>query len=423
MTQASKETTSNQGILSETAVVQSNENSAQPVKSNIEAKLTPKANAVQPTQLCQSAQLTHKELKEIILSKVRTDLLDIEKALHDNLSPHLDLVLKIASHLLFSGGKRLRPLLMLLSSRLCDYQGNLAIKFSTIFEYLHAATLLHDDVVDEAHMRRGKMAAHSLWSVPEVVLTGDFLLARSLSLAAETGLPAIIGVMAGITEDMSQGEIDQMAQKRRLDLTEAQYMTIIQRKTAVLIQGACRSGAIIACASKEKEDALDLYGYHLGMAFQMADDLLDYTGDIKTLGKNPGADIREGKLTLPLIHALSVASEEDRKTMEYIIKNSCSDSRDTDSDSTQKDRTYIEELKVCKDKGLQNTLSALPSGTGADWFGVILEKLNQYNSIEYTEKKAQTHVLLAKKQLEIFDNCDAKEIMIMLADYSVARKM
>lgn len=338
------------------------------------------------TQLNQPPQLTHRELKDKILSKVGKDLASIEKALHANLTPHLDLVSEIAGHLLFSGGKRLRPLLMVLSSRLCGYSGELAVKFSTIFEYLHAATLLHDDVVDEAGMRRGKVAAHARWSLPKVVLTGDFLLARSLSLAAETGIPAIIGVMAGITEDMSQGEIDQMVQKGRVDLTEEDYLTIIKRKTAVLIQGACRSGALIANAGKAQEDALDLYGYHLGMAFQMADDLLDYTGDSATLGKNPGADIREGKLTLPLIHALSVATGEDRGIMEKIIRDSSADS--------------------C-----------------AGWFDLILQKLYHYKGIEYTELKAEHHVAEAKKSLELFETCDSKELMMMLAEYSISRKV
>jgi len=340
----------------------------------------------QLTQFNQPPQLTHRELKEKILSKVSSDLASIEAALHNNLTPHLDLVSDIAGHLLFSGGKRLRPLLMVLSSRLCNYSGDLAVKFSTIFEYLHAATLLHDDVVDEASMRRGKEAAHARWSVPKVVLTGDFLLARSLSLAAETGIPAIIGVMAGITEDMSQGEIDQMVQKGRVDLTEADYLTIIKRKTAVLIQGACRSGAIIANAGKAQEDALDLYGYHLGMAFQMADDLLDYTGDSATLGKKPGADIREGKLTLPLIHALSVATEEDRAIMEKIIRSSSADS--------------------C-----------------SGWFDLILQKLYHYKGIEYTELKAEHHVAEAKKSLELFKTSDSKELMMMLAEYSISRKV
>ncbi|MBF0230356.1 MAG: polyprenyl synthetase family protein [Desulfamplus sp.] len=368
--------------------------------------------------------MPHNELKNKILSKVSTDLADIEKALHDNLTPNLSLVSEIAGHLLFSGGKRLRPLLMLLSSRLCTQtldkidletstkeqlpkkvdletstiqqlpSGNsvdLLVKFSTIFEYLHAATLLHDDVVDEAQMRRGKPSAHSRWSVPKVVLTGDFLLARSLSLAAATKIPEIIAIMAKITEDMSQGEIEQMEYKSKVDLTESQYLKIIERKTAVLIQGACRSGAILADAGKENISALDKYGYHLGIAFQMADDLLDYTGDATALGKNPGADIREGKLTLPLIHALSKANNEDSEVMKNIIINCCGKLDD-----------------------FNNSL---------DNFPLMLEKINKYKGIEYTEFLAKHHVEQAKKSLELFQECEAKEILMLLADYSISRKV
>ncbi len=412
--------------------------------------------------------LTHRELKDKILSKVGGDLADIEQALRENLNPHLDLVSEIAGHLLFSGGKRLRPLLMLLSSRLCSHQINpidpiaqnlnykTIVQFSTIFEYLHAATLLHDDVVDEAQMRRGKAAAHSIWSVPKVVLTGDFLLARSLSLAAKTEIPQIISIMAGITEDMSQGEIDQMEQKGRLDLTESQYLRIIKRKTAVLIQGACKSGAILAHSGRinyknshknsdsvnqngyndhvinhttrnesqlrefhinstnntititkdeafKREEALDNYGYHLGVAFQMADDLLDYTGDSVSLGKNRGADIREGKLTLPLIYALSKAEGNDRAVMEDIIKGSVSCDKREDNLSSS------------------NTDEHLNSSVNS--FDLILEKIKRYKGIEYTELQAENHVEQAKKSLGIFQACEAKELLLMLADYSIARKI
>ena len=324
------------------------------------------------------------ELKRRLISLVEEDLIDIEAALHENLSPNLSLVKEIAGHLLFSGGKRIRPLLMLLSTRLCQYQGEDAIDFSTLFEYLHAATLLHDDVVDEADLRRGKPAAHTRWSRPKVVLTGDFLLARSLSLAAKTGLPDIISVMAGITEDMSQGEIEQMEQKGNANLTEAQYMTVIQRKTAVLLQGACKSGAILARAGKEKEAALDAFGYHLGVAFQMADDLLDYTAQAETLGKNPGADIREGKLTLPLIKALENASDEDRAWILNII---------ADPDFDEND------------------------------FKILQKQLHQYKGIEYTEKKAAHHINLAKQSLKMFTPCQAMDTLMLIADYAIARNV
>ena len=321
-------------------------------------------------------------LKQRILALVSEDLAAIEGALAANLSPNLDLVSQIAGHLLFSGGKRLRPLLFLLSSRLCNYGGDLALDVSTLFEYLHAATLLHDDVVDEAEMRRGKKTAHSTWGPAQVVLTGDFLLARSLCLAARTGRPEIIRVIAGITEEMSQGEIDQLDKKGKLNLSKAEYMAIIKGKTAVLIQGACRSGAIIARAPAAREQALADYGYHLGMAFQMADDLLDYTADARTLGKNPGADLREGKLTLPLILALARANGPDRSWMERLI-------------STQ--------------------------GFNDDDFHKLVEKLHFYKGIADTQSRAEHHVDQAKKCLERFDDCGAKDTMIMLSDYAIAR--
>lgn len=323
------------------------------------------------------------DLKNRIVDLVTEDLASIETALRANLTPHVTLVSDIAGHLLFSGGKRLRPLLFILSSRLCGYdRPATAIQVSTLFEYLHAATLLHDDVVDQAALRRGKPVAHTRWGAPEVVLTGDFLLARSLSLAAGTGIPELINVIASITEDMSQGEIDQLAKKGKLDLTEDEYMDVIRRKTAVLIQGACRSGAIIANAPEPEETALTAYGYHLGMAFQMADDLLDYTAEADTLGKNPGADIREGKLTLPLTTALKNASDDHRKEILAMIGN--------------------------------------PAFTQED-FSTLVDLLHRYDGISYTRDKAVTHIHEAKKALGMFPTSRAGDIMTMLADYAIAR--
>jgi len=323
-------------------------------------------------------------LKQQILETAAPDLEKIEKALEDQLDPNLELVKKIASHLLFSGGKRLRPLLMVHSARACGYGRGFEIRFSTIFEYLHAATLLHDDVVDEAKVRRGRKAAHLKWSAPEVVLTGDFLLAKSLEIAAETGEPEIISIIAKITGDMSQGEIDQLSKKGKLDLSEEQYLEIIEKKTAVLIRGACRSGAVLAKADPGKIQALSDYGFHLGMAFQMADDLLDYTADAKTLGKNPGADLREGKLTLPLIHSLAHALPEDRKWMEHLTETEDFDPK---------------------------------------MFDKLKEKLYEYGGIAYTRKKAQDHVRKAKSCIEAFADTDSGLLLGMIADYSIERKV
>ncbi|WP_457553182.1 polyprenyl synthetase family protein [Desulfobacula sp.] len=325
-----------------------------------------------------------KGLKQRLAKMAAPDLNKIELALEQNLSPNVQLVKEIASHLLFSGGKRLRPLLMIHSARLCGDHNHFQIEFSTIFEYLHAATLLHDDVVDEADIRRGKKAAHKKWSAAKVVLTGDFLLALSLDIAAKTKEPDIISVIAKITRDMSQGEIDQLAKKGNLDLSEQEYARIIERKTAVLIQGACKSGAILAKAGKEQENALSQYGFHLGMAFQMADDLLDYTASAKELGKNPGADMREGKLTLPLIHSLANADPDDKKWM-------------------------------------QDAIAATPFNP--DQFEKFKEKLYAYKGIEYTQQKAKGHVKKAKACLDDFHDCLSRQFLCLIADYSIERKV
>jgi len=323
------------------------------------------------------------DLKKRIIELTKKDLEMVETALEHHLDPNLELVREIASHLLFSGGKRLRPLLMIHSARLCGYTGGYEIEFSTLFEYLHAATLLHDDVVDKADTRRGKKAAHTRWSTPKVVLTGDFLLARALDLAARTRQPDIISVIAGITRDMSQGEINQLEKKGKLDLSEEEYLDVIEKKTAVLIQGACLSGAILARASKEKQEALRRYGFHTGMAFQMADDLLDYTGTKEALGKIPGADIREGKLTLPVIYSLAKALPKDRAWMEKII---------TDAAFTPEE------------------------------FELFREKLIQYKGIEYTLQCALDHVKKAGRCLEEFEEGPSKEILGMITAYSIERK-
>ena len=323
------------------------------------------------------------DLKQEILAMVKDDLAAIEIALEQNLNPYLDLISKVARHILFSGGKRLRPLLMVLSARLCGYKGDYDKTLSTVFEYMHAASLLHDDLIDDASMRRGKPVAHSIWGNSAAILVGDFLLARSLSIAVKTGNMKIIRTIAKITENMSQGEIHQLMRKGELDISEEEYMEVIRRKTAVLFQGACRISAIITAAPNEKEKALSNYGYNLGLAFQMADDLLDYTSDTKALGKEVGADLKEGKLTLPVIYSLKAADMKDRTRMENIIKN--------------------EDFSV-------------------NDFETLVELLKKYKGISYTQKMAAEHISKAKKALSIFEPSKTKEILIKVADYALNRK-
>jgi len=322
------------------------------------------------------------DLKNRVMSLVKDDLEGIETALLENLNPNLDLVSKVAHHILFSGGKRLRPLLMVLSARLCEYQGDYDKTFSVIFEYLHAATLLHDDLVDDAHIRRGKPASHTVWGNETAVLVGDFLLARGLAIAAETDEPRIIKIISEITQNMSQGEIHQLDRKGRIDLTETEYMDIIRCKTAVLFQGACCISAILAKASEEKETALAAYGYNLGLAFQMVDDLLDYTFDTQALGKTVGADLREGKLTLPVIMALHRAQPEDRQPMEKVIQ----------------DETFTE-----------------------NDFRWLVEKISEYGGFEYTRALAREHTAKARQALELFPESPTRDILLDIAEYALER--
>ena len=324
------------------------------------------------------------QLKQTILEIAAQDLAEIETALKNNLNTYLDLVFQTAGHILFSGGKRFRPLLMVLSARICGYSGTDDKIFSTIFEYLHTATLLHDDIVDEATLRRGKPVANSIYGSATAVLVGDFLLARSLSIAVKINKIEVIQAIGEITEDMSQGEIHQLLNKGSIHLSEEEYKEVIRRKTASLIQGACRIGALIADATPEQEKALTNFGLNLGFAFQMADDLLDYISDTKTLGKTIGADLREGKMTLPLIHTLKRANATDQKKIKTILRN---------PDFSEDD------------------------------FNALKRLLDSYGGIRYTTDLAASYVDEAKNALSIFDSSKTKDLMLMLADYTLNRNL
>ncbi len=324
------------------------------------------------------------DLKQKILSAVESDLEDIEKALSDNLNPYLDLVSDVAGHILFSGGKRLRPLLMVLSARMCSYNGNYEKTFSTALEYLHTATLLHDDLVDGATLRRGKTVAHATWGNSITVLVGDYLLARALSISAGTGRLRVVQVLAELTENMSQGEVHQLMRKGDVKLTEDEYLVVIRRKTAVLFKAACQVSAIIADAPEDKEKALSEYGFNLGIAFQMADDLFDYTLQTSDFGKEVGADLREGKLTLPVIYALKQANSSDRDLMIKIIRN--------------------------------------PDFTTDD-FKTLLDLLVKYGGIDYTQETAASYIDTAKNALALFEPSPTKETMLDIADYALARRV
>lgn len=246
------------------------------------------------------------------LSAVQEDFKAVDDLILSSLSSHVPLVEEIAGYLIQAGGKRLRPLLVLLSARASGYEGSEHIKLAAVIEFLHTAMLLHDDVVDESMMRRGRRTVNAEWGNSPSVLVGDFLHSRAFEMMVEIGDMRVMQILSGATNIIAEGEVQQLCSIRNPKTTESEYLEIITRKTAMLFQAASHSGAVLAQAGEPAETALRDYGIHLGIAFQLVDDLLDYEGDADTLGKNVGDDLAEGKVTLPVIDAMRNCSTKEK---------------------------------------------------------------------------------------------------------------
>ncbi|HTA65528.1 MAG TPA: polyprenyl synthetase family protein, partial [Xanthomonadaceae bacterium] len=243
-----------------------------------------------------------------IQALVAEDMAAVDALIRRRLASDVVLVNQIGEHIVTAGGKRLRPMLALLAARAMGYRGDEHHQLAAIIEFIHTATLLHDDVVDESDLRRGRKTANALWGNAPSVLVGDFLYSRSFQLMVELERPQVMRVLADTTNAIAEGEVLQLLHVRNPDTDEAAYTQVIERKTAVLFAAATRLGALLAGADAAAQQALHDYGLELGFAFQIADDVLDYTADSEALGKNLGDDLAEGKATLPLIHALAHAN-------------------------------------------------------------------------------------------------------------------
>ena len=305
----------------------------------------------------------------------------IEREIAAHLKARTSLAKEVSEYILKSGGKRLRPLLFVLSARLCGVDNGEEIRLSPIFEYLHVATLLHDDVIDGAHLRRGKPAANVVWGNTIPILVGDFLLASALELAASSGNLRMVQILSETTSRLAQGEIHEIIKTNTLDLTEEEYYEIITGKTAVLIAAATRLGAILAKTDEEKETALKEYGLNLGIAFQIVDDVLDYIGSEKEFGKPVGHDLIEGKVTLPLIHALKQSTVEERKQI-------------------KKHFTHRQKEDIT----------------------AIVSFVKEKKGTEQAVAKAKNLVQQAKKALLVFPDHPAKKLLLDIADFVVKRR-
>jgi octaprenyl-diphosphate synthase len=239
-----------------------------------------------------------------IQSLTAADMQAVNTTIETRLSSEVALINQLGGYIVHSGGKRLRPQLAVLSARACGYDGDAHIQIAAIVEFIHTATLLHDDVVDESTLRRGRETANALWGNEAAVLVGDFLYSRAFEMMVEVGSMRIMDILAHTTNTIAEGEVLQLLNCNDPDTTEARYMEVIRSKTAKLFEAACRIGAVLSGQPSGVEEAMADYGMHLGTAFQLIDDVLDYSASSEEIGKNIGDDLAEGKPTLPLIHAI-----------------------------------------------------------------------------------------------------------------------
>mgnify|MGYP003954353123 FL=1 len=257
------------------------------------------------------------------------DMQAVDKLINSYITSNVTPVIsELSNHLINAGGKRLRPLLTLAASDLCNYSGASHIKLAAAIEFIHTATLLHDDVVDESFQRRGKPTANILWDNQSSVLVGDYLFSKSFQLMVETDSLKVLSILADASSTISEGEILQLSAVRNIKTDESAYFKIIEGKIAALFAAATEVGAVISNVERKKADALANFGKALGISFQITDDLLDYVGSEEVLGKNIGDDFKEGKVTLPLIKAISKSSKEEKRFWEEVINKGMQKSSD-----------------------------------------------------------------------------------------------
>jgi octaprenyl-diphosphate synthase len=259
--------------------------------------------------------LTAREVFEL----VRDDLVLVEKEIHRESVASVDAITAIGQYLQEAGGKRLRPSLLLLSSKLIGDGGESAIRMGAVVEMIHAATLVHDDVIDAAQTRRGRPSTNVQWGNHTCVLAGDWLYMQAFQIALRERNFHVLDLLIGLTQMMVEGELLQLERIGRIDVTEADCMELVDRKTACLFSVCAKLGALVAGADSQTEEKLGEYAWNLGMAFQLVDDVLDFTAREKTLGKPVGGDLREGKVTLPLVYALEQASGDERRSVERVL--------------------------------------------------------------------------------------------------------
>ncbi len=261
----------------------------------------------------------HTEDIRTVIDLCASDMSSVNSLIRDSLNSSVVLIRQISEYIIGSGGKRLRPMLVILASQACSYQGRHHVTLAAIIEFIHTATLLHDDVVDDSDLRRGKESAHAVWGNAASVLVGDFLYSRSFQMMVGVDSMRVMKDLANTTNTIAEGEVEQLLNMHDPEVSQQRYFSVIEKKTARLFEAACQLGAVLT-GREDLDTALATFGRELGTAFQVADDVLDYTADADKLGKNSGVDLAEGKATLPLILCREQAGEQDRRLIDESIR-------------------------------------------------------------------------------------------------------
>jgi octaprenyl-diphosphate synthase len=317
-----------------------------------------------------------------IFESIRADLDRVDREFGRQVESQVALIPTIGRYIQTSGGKRVRPAVLLMAARLAGYTGDRAVLYAAVVEFIHTATLVHDDIIDDSELRRGRLAVHSRWGNDITVLLGDYLYIKSMALALTHDTLDIVRLLCDVTLRMIEGELYQLTKNGDADIGEDEHLDIIRRKTAYLFGGCAQIGGMLGGVSREQEDALQQYGFNLGVAFQIVDDLLDFTGDVGAVGKPIGADLREGKMTLPLIHLLRQGDEAGGRIVRDII--------------------------------------AARSATEEQW-NRLLRILREHRSIDYAYRRAEEYAERARRPLYGFPPGAERDALLALPDYVLSR--
>jgi octaprenyl-diphosphate synthase len=317
-----------------------------------------------------------------LFEPIRDHLSEVEREFARHVQSQVSVIPAIGTYIQDGGGKRIRPAVLLMAARMAGSAGERAVSYASVIEFIHTATLVHDDIIDDADLRRGRDAVHTRYGNHITVLFGDFLYLKSMSLALSHDALDIVRLLCDVTLRIVEGEIYQLTKTGAVDLSEEEHFDIVRRKTALLFAGSAKIGGMLGSATREQQEALWDYGLNIGMAFQIVDDLLDFTGDQDALGKPVGGDLQEGKMTLPVIHLYATENERARALL----------------------RRVVGDRSVSVD----------------DW-REIRSLLAQARSLDYAQRTAASFVERAKKALQAFPPSDARDALLYLPDYVVSR--